>query len=425
MTMGSVTLDGRYAVDDPIFGKSKIGRYLDRNWSGGDRPPKTRLETKVLTLRRWHPSKVYFNRKTGAYRVSRKLVVSSVVKTYRVRNRLTAAQIEAPHPYSMSRNEWNNPLIFVKQTGIANAPIYQGGFREIWSEPTGSGWSSNDDLALLGRLREAVAGSSFNAGVFLGEMTESLDMIRDSALKIGASIRAARKGNFKKAFQLVTGSVPPRRDVRSRSHTKDVVANNWLELQYGWLPLMSDAADAAAFLATALNGPLTFKARASYKRSSPLTNMGPVLYGGQKCYARGQYIAYLREKNYPELSGLVSPSSIVWELVPYSFVIDWFAPIGAYLDARSLIGSLTGTFVNYTKYVLEVSGASIKPGYWTYAGGDLSSVQLSRVQFSRAVSTSLSVPTPELKSLKSVASWRHCANALALLSQLRPSRVSL
>jgi hypothetical protein len=31
--------------------------------------------------------------------------------------------------------------------------------------------------------------------------------------------------------------------------------------------------------------------------------------------------------------GLINPASVVWELVPYSFVVDWFVPVGGFLSS--------------------------------------------------------------------------------------------
>lgn len=35
----------------------------------------------------------------------------------------------------------------------------------------------------------------------------------------------------------------------------------------------------------------------------------------------------------PAKVGLTNPLSVAWELIPFSFVVDWFLPIGKYLDA--------------------------------------------------------------------------------------------
>lgn len=423
MTTGSFTMDGRYNVSDPAIGTSRIGRYLDRTWIGGNQTTSNPPITKTIQLRRHKPATVYFNKRTGAYFTKRGIEVVEVVKTYHAKTRKGLFRCGDPHPYSLKRNEWNNPLIFIKQHGIPNSPVYQGGFREIWSEPTGATWTSNDDIALLGKLREEIVGSSFNPAVFLAEEKPALEMIRDAATRIGSSIRYARKGNWSKAFAAVSGARPPKSSSPWRKHTGTVASNNWLELQYGWLPLMSDAADGAAFLATTLNRPLTFRVRATFRRKQPLGNTtfpgGGIHYGSQKCYARGQYIAYLTEVSFPQMGGIYDPASIIWEMLPYSFVADWFIPIGEYLQARQMIGALTGTFVKSTKTLLEASDpCPYGTGYWDYAGGDLQSFRISRVNFARSVSTSLSIPKPSLKSFGSVASWRHCANAVALLTQV-------
>jgi hypothetical protein len=42
-----------------------------------------------------------------------------------------------------------------------------------------------------------------------------------------------------------------------------------------------------------------------------------------------------------ETLGLLNPLSLAWELLPYSFVIDWFLPIGDYLAATTASAGMT------------------------------------------------------------------------------------
>ena len=435
MSVGSLKLDGRYSIPDSSTQiASLIGPYLERTWNGANQtaaPPKPYWQP--VKLKRWKPASVRFNRRTGAYYTTWEQREFEVIRTiYPPKRKKGLLRSGDPHPYALTRYEWFNPPIYVAQHGIANAVTYLGGYRELFSEPTISNWTSNDDLALLGKLRNAISGESFNAGVFLAESGEALTMIANAAKRITASVRYARKGNWVQAFRQITDS-----DFRStnrkasRAHVKNVAANNWLELQYGWLPLMSDAESGAAFLATALNMPLTFKTRATYRRPAILgntvTSRGRCTFGGNRSTIRGQYIAYLTEVDYPAMAGLKDPASIIWELLPYSFVFDWFAPIGDYLEARTMVGALKGTFVKSTKVLLDVSEPIWRwtDPYWDIVGGDTSLFRISRLQFSRSVSTTLSVPLPSIKNFDKVASWRHCANALSLLAQLKPTRVGL
>lgn len=432
MTTGNVVLDTRVAFYNPATGIGNCGSYFRRTWSGADRTsaPYT-VESQEVTLLSHEPPHIEFDSKTGRYYCkSGPPVVKRVVKKHRVKNPLFKAQRNEEHIYSTYIEEFFNPEILVVQRGIPNDPVKPTGFREQWSEPTGTAWSSEDDLALLGKLQDEISGQRWNAAVSIAESQKALQMIRESATKIYTSIRFARKGNFKRAFQVIAGAVKPHNPAikARRKHTADVVAGNWLELQYGWVPLLKDAESAGAFLGTAMNRPQVFTVTARYKRNANIGNNTTVFgetvasYGKQKCYVRGQVKARISETSWAQLAGLTDPASVVWELVPYSFVVDWFVPIGDYLAARQLSGALTGTFTKSTKSVLDVGSTTVlAQSYWIVVGGDPNAFRLKRVQFIRSP-MSLDVPLPGFKPLGEVASWRHTANAVALLANIFPRK---
>lgn len=277
-------------------------------------------------------------------------------------------------------------------------------------------WDANDEIGLLGKLRERVAGSDFNAGIAVAEGREALSMIANSATRLYWGYRAARQGDFRSARRyLVAGS--DRKNLGRKS-----VASNWLELQYGWLPLVNDAFGAAQFLAQQLEFPLqqTFRARSSKKVGSTTTS-SPTnsRWSSSEVWTRGSYIARLQEKDVAKLSGLTDPASVAWEVVPYSFVVDWFIPIGNYLAARGLSQSLTGTFVKTIVNYAKVQGITSKGRPFRGGGG----IGWEKISLTRTVSNSLSVPTPQVKPLGQVASWRHAANAVSLLVQLKPDKI--
>jgi hypothetical protein len=82
------------------------------------------------------------------------------------------------HPYSSAvviRHD-PNEVLYKGNPQQGFSPIYpltqQGqGFTGV--SDSSYGWNSNHDLQLVGRRRDKVAGSSFNAGVFLGEGKEA------------------------------------------------------------------------------------------------------------------------------------------------------------------------------------------------------------------------------------------------------------
>jgi hypothetical protein len=113
----------------------------------------------------------------------------------------------------------------------------------------------------------------------------------------------------------------------------------------------------------------------------------------------------------------MDPVPMAWELLPWSFVVDWFIPIGNYLAAKGLQTAITGSFVTTHVFKLESFGqkAKMTSSWVAFANHNGSKCSVKWTNISRTVSTTLSVPLPEFKSLEKVASWGHALNAVALL----------
>jgi len=131
-------------------------------------------------------------------------------------------------------------------------------------------------------------------------------------------------------------------------------------------------------------------------------------------------IARMKEHQLPTLPqalGLMDPEIVVWEKIPFSFVWDWFQPIGPYLEARAFAQRLTGTFVTSEKKTGIAFPVQLKGTKEFYSGPSYPDYMGNRdVIFSRTISTTLKVPKPEFKGLASASSFQHCLNGLALLT---------
>lgn len=206
-----------------------------------------------------------------------------------------------------------------------------------------------DPYSLLGKLEQKWKNTEFNAGVTLGEGKESLDMMLSRLGGIYSAARALRKGNFTGALRELLGSVPPPARARSRSRMDGGdISGAWLELNLGWSPMLKDIFELADLFRF---DPRVNRIRVRGKNTSPMRAAGEE----SKWIVEGQHdkkIQIIVECSQPPTTiqrlGLTDPASIAWELVPFSFVIDWFLPIGNSLSNMHALGSLPVSRVVYT-----------------------------------------------------------------------------
>jgi hypothetical protein len=270
---------------------------------------------------------------------------------------------------------------------------------------------ANDELTLLSRLSEKVKGHSFNLAVAAAEGKKTVSMVSNAIQSIGGAVLDLKRGRFESAARRF--GVNPR---PSRLSHKDV-AGRWLELQYGWLPLLSDVYESSKAYEALTKQPrkelvtVTFTKRFIHNASN-----APINYSCEGNAMSGMRICYemTEQMSAPRSLGLTDPLSVAWELLPYSFVVDWFVPIGTYLENLNTIPSLRGRFMTTTLRRFSGSAVSINPSYnWTV----VPTTQVSQVILDRKISTSLSVPKPSFNSFEDAMSPKRIWNAIALAVQ--------
>lgn len=303
-------------------------------------------------------------------------------------------------------------------------------------------FTANDDIKLVSKVGKRIDDSDFNPAVFLATSKQSLDTILSRTKMIAKSIAYLRKGDVSKAFHSIYGYYPTSKRTREINGRKIVVprgvqrdsppvsravAQTVLEIQYGWRPLIDDVYEGAVWLAAKLQKPMVHRVSTRLQRVG-FANLRPdVLYSyrNQQTLVRKQIVAYFSEGKADTSLNVMNPAEVAWELLPWSFVVDWFIPIGDYLHARGVASDVSGTFVTTTKTQYKFWGRNVNMGsyasctevtnIWDFLGIEEA---WSQTLIKRRVSSSLNVPTPVMKPLGKVASWEHCVNALALLTQV-------
>lgn len=205
--------------------------------------------------------------------------------------------------------------------------------------------------------------------VDIAEAKKSYDMIHHRVVQIVDLARSVRR----KAFAI------------SRRNPNDpnkapwaVMAKTWLEYKYGWSPLVSSAFGLAdAVRKRSKNGKFRITQTHHYQRIRNIkkTNdlgFSSVMIQTADTYATvsSDYVvdcAWLQDAS--RFVGL-NPLSIIWELVPYSFVADWFIDIGGYLqDFETSIAPGLTFKRGYTTFVHNVNNEIHIPAQKSTVGG--------------------------------------------------------
>lgn len=272
--------------------------------------------------------------------------------------------------------------------------------------------------ALSSKVREA----DIQTPVALAEAKKTCQGIGAIARDIAASFRALTRGQPTEAINiLVYGN-------QGGYHTNSIskaLAGRWLEWSYGVKPLVQDARGLALACAKAqtheqnrlVETKVTLSDYVSDSRSSPSFPTPGSNFVRSSVTASLKGVGTIHSKMAPlsnatlESFGFTDFAANAWELVPYSFVVDWFLPVGNWLSGFKPVTGLN--FVDGSVYVkcnraLITQTSGVKGQY--ESTGSSRSTYKRRFKASGFPSYSLQVPDWDL-------SLGQLTNGIALLVQ--------
>lgn len=243
------------------------------------------------------------------------------------------------------------------------------------------------------------------------ESRKSLTMIYQRSRQLLGSVEALRRGNWKLAAKILE-----RPDSKGGKTSKvKSVANNWLEVVYGWLPSIMDIGNAINVLQEPFKKTRVAESvRGSYRviDTKPDWPFGRGLrYKVQPVCKMGCEI----EVSNPNLwlanqMGFINPASWLWELTTLSFVVDWFTNVGQFLASAT---DFLGLTIHRAYTTLHYANGTAS-AYWG-GGIDGSHVGASNFTFGRTTRTlGLTKPALFIRPIW-ITGWRRAANAVALL----------
>lgn len=293
--------------------------------------------------------------------------------------------------------------------------------------------------------------SKTNSLVMLAELNKTADHLAHTATRIYKSISALRRGHFRDFVTHLGVNFKPPDELRFfrarnrayRDHPtrdrniKQFLASSWLEYSYGWKPLLQDVYAHAEALAEQMTerSNLARTIRKKHKTSaSKIVTSGQTgfnfLQTNQTDSVRSisMVVRYaIPNGGVPSFVsfGVLNPLEVAWELVPFSFVADWFLPVGDYLRSLTATHGLVfidGSFTTKQKQTINVSVAD--PGTEFNLGGALRAKfagchgKYTDVQYAMKRFVIADFPSPTLPQWKDPRSLAHAASAISLLTSL-------
>lgn len=227
--------------------------------------------------------------------------------------------------------------------GVTNWGIdYKGQPQSLWFDPVAYStpavvWSDSRAEFTRQKVLAKLHSSEFDLGVNLGEIKETLQMLRKPLSAIREFLVNSRRTKHETPLQYLR-------------RISDVSSSTWLEYRYGIIPLISTVSDAMEAIEKGFRDLFLGK---RYRRKAKIlvpgsgkTDYSTVRFSSfigttirsvvtEEFYVAKVYFEYVRIPTKMEMLGmdLGSLPGIAWELTSLSFVWDWFFGIGNWIEA--------------------------------------------------------------------------------------------
>lgn len=261
---------------------------------------------------------------------------------------------------------------------------------------------------LSSQLHAAVKDQKVNLAMALAEYRQTAALFSDLGVRVAAAWRKFRRADVLGVAYTLTG------------RGKKKFSANWLQFQYGVQPLYFDMIGSIKELeAAAIRGQYFFKVSVRGRARDSFTEVTNQ-YGAHRPITRitnqeesQRWTCYYTvDGNLVKQAsalGFTNPVALAWELVPYSFVIDWFINVGDWLGQLDTLSGVNRTAVYKSTRYKEQQFVTFMDGASTYTNE-----RTSR-------SGALPFPGIELQWEPSL-SWKRIVSSVALLRQSRSFR---
>lgn len=289
---------------------------------------------------------------------------------------------------------FNNPGVEGLWTYPANGSV--GGFVPQWDY----------DLAARTKTEclNKLADQAVDLGQFVVEARETAELLTSASRRLGELLLDLRRGNIK--------AIPRNFGIVKQS------GQYLLEWFYGWKPLCQDIYDLQNLTRSHLQKDQVITATRNlsthYTKDRSANNSLRNISNRTAVRSRTVLRARLGDEWRYRVNqiGLSNPAAAAWEVVPYSFLIDWGMPVGSFLQALTATNGL----VFHSGHTTQVGEASVEATQ--VYGGYTGDRHISAEGFWMWRDGYRAFPRPMLYG-KSPFSTTHTLEAISLWASLR------
>lgn len=269
----------------------------------------------------------------------------------------------------------------------------------------------------------AAQGETAGGLVSMVQYKQAMEMTENRLIQMTRFLRHMRRLEFGWAAQALLGRhdrdgwqrYSALRESNSLKRGSKDLANNILEMSFGWMPLISDIYAAHKIL----TGPVPPQRVQAYSQQSYAVTLTA---SSNLRYIHSGYVgckigADIRVDNYnlhlANKLGLVNPLAVMYEVIPWSFVVNYFINVEEYLNQWTADAgvSWTNPYHTYTLRELGTYHETGTGGYFGLATGSVEQTIRYATQFPGVVF--------KVRPPWSISAFRGMTSA-ALLTQLLP-----
>jgi len=173
--------------------------------------------------------------------------------------------------------------------------------------------------------------------VNLAQMNQAMGMLGNRTLQAAEIFRAIRTKNLRAGLLALRMRDPDGFETKKRRTTAKQFGDLHLELQFGWLPIVEDIKKSIDILEREFPSQ---RLKGSHDGFRPISKPYGMLPGQRDSQEQGSsYLKVVASARVlptnPNLLlanqlGFVNPALLAWDLILFSFVVDWFIPVSKY-----------------------------------------------------------------------------------------------